>query len=37
MSWFDNHVVIVGIGDVDTKTIADVIKSKVEEAANESE
>jgi NADPH-dependent glutamate synthase beta subunit-like oxidoreductase len=31
-NWFDSHVVVIGIGDVDTDAIKDAIKQKVEEA-----
>jgi hypothetical protein len=37
MSWFDNHVVIVGVGNVDTDAIKADIKSKLESALQEGE
>ena len=29
-NWFDDHVVILGVGNVDTEKIKEVIKSRVE-------
>lgn len=36
-NWFDNHVVIVGVGDVDTDAIKADIKSKLEASLQEGE
>jgi predicted Zn-dependent peptidase len=36
-NWFDNHVVIVGVGDVDTDAIKDSLKAKFESSLQEGE
>jgi hypothetical protein len=36
-NWFDDHVVILGIGNVDTDAIKADIKSKLESALQEGE
>ena len=30
-NWFDSHVVVIGVGNVNTDAIKDAIKEKIEE------